>query len=203
MDGEIGRRRFFFDADVETFVAERQRRRELIEAGELDFAIGSVDAVDDLVSAQHAGERARVLLTVAAATLVVVLAGFGFYGTQRYLASAGRAASSPSAPRSAPGRALGRTVLALAFALGLPGLALGVLLAFVLGAWMRGDFVSNAGGAAVRSARFQLARPFSSRAQPRSVYHDGGGSPPSLASSSLATASGLSSSSAKPTSSAS
>jgi len=91
-----------------------------------------------------AADRARGLLTIGTAVLVVLLAVFGFYGTQRYLVTAGRREYAIRASLGAGPRALGRLVLRRGLMLGLPGLVLGVPLAYILVAWLRDNYVSRA-----------------------------------------------------------
>jgi putative ABC transport system permease protein len=90
-----------------------------------------------------APDRARGFLTIATAVIVVLLAGFGFYGVQRYLVMAGRREYAIRAALGAGPRSLGRLVLRRGLLLGLPGLVLGVPLAFILVAWLRDDYVSR------------------------------------------------------------
>lgn len=90
-----------------------------------------------------APDRARGFLTILTATLVVLLAAFGFYGTQRYLVMAGRREYAIRASLGAGPRALGRLVLKRSLMLGVPGLALGAPLAFILVAWLRDDYVTR------------------------------------------------------------
>jgi ABC-type lipoprotein release transport system permease subunit len=84
------------------------------------------------------------MLTVAAAALVVLLAGFGFFGTQRFLVAAGRREYAILAALGAGPRALGKLVLRRGLLQGVPGLVVGSILAFIVVAWMRDDFFSTA-----------------------------------------------------------
>jgi putative ABC transport system permease protein len=90
-----------------------------------------------------APDRARGLLTIVTAVIVVLLAAFGFYGTQRYLVTAGRREYAIRASLGAGPRSLGRLVLRRGLLLGLPGLVLGTPLAFIVVAWLRDDYVSR------------------------------------------------------------
>ena len=90
-----------------------------------------------------APDRARGLLTITTAVIVVLLAAFGFYGTQRYLVTAGRREYAIRASLGAGPRSLGRLVLRRGLMLGLPGLVLGTPLAFIVVAWLRGDYVAR------------------------------------------------------------
>lgn len=122
----------------------RQGVQSLIDAGELDFVIDSVDRLEDLASVPMSEDRARMALIVVAAAFVVALAGLGFYGTQHYLIGAGRREYAIRTALGAEPGMIQRTVQMRAFALGLPGLVLGTLLAFVLVVWLRSDFVGPA-----------------------------------------------------------
>ena len=88
-----------------------------------------------------APDRARGFLTIATAMLVVLLAAFGFYGTQRYLVTAGRREYAIRAALGAGPRRLGRLVFLRGLILSVPGLVIGGILAFIVVAWLRDDFV--------------------------------------------------------------
>ena len=77
---------------------------------ELDTG-GNVESLAQVHSDILAPDRARGFLTIATAVLVILLAGFGFYGTQRYLVTAGRREYAIRASLGAGPRALGRLVL--------------------------------------------------------------------------------------------
>jgi putative ABC transport system permease protein len=125
-------------------VAELQRDMQgLIDSGVLEVVSVSLTPVAALRSAFLAPDRARGFLTIVTASLVVLLAAFGFYGTQRYLVGAGRREYAIRASLGAGPAALGRLVLGRGVALSLPGLILGGLLAFIAVASMRDDFGSR------------------------------------------------------------
>jgi ABC-type antimicrobial peptide transport system permease subunit len=121
----------------------RTQLQSLIDAGELEISLQNVERLGDRVSVLLAADRARSLLTIGSAALVLVLAGFGFYGTQRYLVSAGRREYAIRASIGAGPRALGRLVMSRSLGLSLPGVVVGGLLAFIVSAWLRDDFVSR------------------------------------------------------------
>lgn len=127
-----------------TIAALQRDLQSKIDDGELEFRINSIQSVEETSSRVLAPDRARTALTVASALLVVLLAGFGFYGTQRFLVAAGRREYAILAALGAGPRALGRLVLGRGLLQGIPGLVIGSLLAFIVVAWMRDDFVSNA-----------------------------------------------------------
>jgi putative ABC transport system permease protein len=112
-----------------------------IDEGALELALADVERLSDIAFELIAADRARSLIAVATALLVVVLAAFGFYGTQRFLVAAGRREFAIRAALGAGPRAIGRLVLARALLLGAPGLAFGSVLAFIAVTWMREDFV--------------------------------------------------------------
>jgi ABC-type antimicrobial peptide transport system permease subunit len=121
----------------------QQRLQELIDSGELELGQPSVGPLSDLRDNLVAPDKARSLLTIGTATLVVLLAAFGFYGTQRYLVTAGRREYAIRASLGAGPKALGRLVFLRGLWLSLPGLVVGALLAFIVVAWLRDDFLSR------------------------------------------------------------
>lgn len=121
----------------------RQALAEMTEAGGFDFDVGNVTPLSQIRNRLIAPDRSRGLLTIAAATLVVLLATFGFYGTQRYIVSAGRREYAIRASIGAGPAAIGRLVLRRALLLSLPGLLAGGLLAFIVVGWLRADYVSR------------------------------------------------------------
>lgn len=113
-------------------------------ARSLDLTLnGDVTSLAEARGRMLAPDRARGFLTIGTAALVVLLAAFGFYGTQRYLVAAGRREYAIRAAVGAGPRALGRLVFRRGLLLGLPGLLIGLPLAFVLVAWLRDDYVSR------------------------------------------------------------
>lgn len=124
--------------------AELQRRLQALSAdGGIELSINSIQPLAQLRGNLLAADRARAGLTIGTAVLVVLLAAFGFYGTQRYLVMAGRREYAIRASLGAGPTALGRLVLQRGLMLGLPGLIVGALLAFLAVAWLRDDFVSR------------------------------------------------------------
>jgi len=126
-----------------TAAALRQTLDGLITDGAIDAAVNEVVSLAALRNELIAPDRARAYLTIATAALVVLLAGLGFYGTQRYLVGAGRREYAIRAALGAGPAALGRHVLAGGLRLGLPGLLLAGLLAFILVVWLRDDYLSR------------------------------------------------------------
>jgi len=138
---------FFFGtaAVIESALTPAALQRELqrlIDDGALELRLNSVTPLRELRANVIAADTARSWLTIATATLVVVLAAIGFYGTQRYLVTAGRREYAIRASLGAGPKALGRLVFSRGLMLCLPGLVTGALLAFILVAWLREDFVS-------------------------------------------------------------
>jgi putative ABC transport system permease protein len=124
-------------------VADLQRElQRLVDDRELAVRIDAIRPLDEIWGQVLAPDRARTGFTSAIALLVVALAGFGYFGTQRFLVAAGRREYAILAALGAGPRALVRLVLSRGLVLGAPGLVLGTLLAFITVAWMRGDFVS-------------------------------------------------------------
>src|SRR5690606_7148026 len=85
---------------------ERLVRDGVIERGTI--TVRSLEAIRAEVTAP---DRVRGAFTVAAALLVVVLSGLGFYGTQRYLVASGRREYAIRASLGAGPGALGRLVM--------------------------------------------------------------------------------------------
>jgi len=126
-----------------TAAALQQELQRIADAGEIDFEVRNVRPLSLLRSDILAADRARGFLTIGTATLVVLLAAFGFYGTQRYLVTAGRREYAIRASIGAGPKALGRLVLVRGVLISLPGLAAGTLLAFILVAWLRDGFIAR------------------------------------------------------------
>jgi putative ABC transport system permease protein len=121
----------------------QQELERLTLGGGLEVRVGTLRPLTQLRDTLIAPDRARSWLTIGAAVLVVVLAAVGFYGTQRYLVTAGRREYAIRASIGAGPKALGRLVIRRGLMLGLPGLVVGTLLAFVAVAWLRDAFVSR------------------------------------------------------------
>lgn len=126
-----------------TPAALQQELERISGGGEIEIRIGNVRPLRLLRGTQIAPDLARSWLTIGAATLVVLLAALGFYGTQRFLVTVGRREFAIRASIGAGPKALGRLVIWRSLTLGLPGLVLGALLAFIAVAWLRDDFVSR------------------------------------------------------------
>lgn len=126
-----------------TAAALQQELARISQGGEIEMRIGDVRPLAALRSDLLAPDRARGLLTIGTAVLVVVLAAFGFYGTQRYLVTAGRREYAIRASLGAGPKALGRLVFRRGLLLSLPGLVFGAMLAFTLVAWLRDEYVSR------------------------------------------------------------
>jgi hypothetical protein len=124
--------------------AELQQALNEIDSSEFNVQVFGLRSLASMRNELIAADRARGFLTIAAATLVILLAAFGYYGTQRYLVAAGRREYAIRTAFGAGPDALGRLVFTRGFLLSLPGLGLGALLAFIAVAWLRGDFVSPA-----------------------------------------------------------
>jgi ABC-type antimicrobial peptide transport system permease subunit len=124
--------------------AELQRQLQAkIDSGELELGQLTLRPLGDIRDQLLAPDLARSLLTIGTASLVVLLAAFGFYGTQRYLVTAGRREYAIRASLGAGPTALGRLVFRRGLMLSLPGLATGALLAFIVVAWLRDGFISD------------------------------------------------------------
>jgi ABC-type antimicrobial peptide transport system permease subunit len=115
----------------------------LIDSGELDLGRPNVTPLRTLRRNLLAADTARSLLTIGTASLVVLLATIGFYGTQTFLVTAGRREYAVRAALGAGPRSLRRLVFTRGLGMGLPGLVAGTLLAFIVVAWLRDDYVSR------------------------------------------------------------
>ena len=127
--------------EAQLTAAELQQALEDIESV-LDTQVRVLRPLGDLRSELIAADRARSYLTMTTAALVVLLSVFGFYGTLRYLVAAGRREYAIRAALGAGPQALGRLVVWRGLLLGLPGLAIGGLLALIAVAWLRDEFGS-------------------------------------------------------------
>lgn len=131
------------DSPLPTAALQRQLQT-LADSGELELGEPQViRSLRELRDVQLAPDQTRGLLTIAAAGLVLLLTGFGFYGTQHYLVSAGRREYAIRSSLGAGPGSLGRLVLLRGFMLGLPGLVLGAVLAFSAVAWLRDYLLSR------------------------------------------------------------
>jgi hypothetical protein len=133
-------------AVIESTLTAAQLQQELdalAASGALDVHASNVRSLRAMRNELIAPDRARGLLTLVTASLIVALAGMGYYGTQRYLVAAGRREYAiRSSLGAAPGR-LGRLVMQRGLLMSLPGLALGGMLGFIVAASLRDDFVSR------------------------------------------------------------
>ena len=119
----------------------QQALNRVVLGGGVEMQARSVEPLQALRDELTAPDRARGALTVTTASLVVILAAFGFYGTQRFLVTAGRREYAIRASLGAGPASLGRLVLRRGILMGLPGLAIGGLLAFIVVGYLRGDYV--------------------------------------------------------------
>lgn len=126
-----------------TAAALQQELDRLTESGSLDIVLSDIRPLRQPRADQLAPDRARTSLTIATAALVVLLAAFGYYGTQRYLVAAGRREYAIRASLGAGPRALGKLVVSRGLMMSLPGLVLGGMLAFIAVAWLRSDFLGD------------------------------------------------------------
>jgi putative ABC transport system permease protein len=141
-DGGFVSRGILIESTLGT-AALHQALQSLIDAGDLEETLGSVTALRTLRSETFAADRVRGLLTISTASLVVLLACFGFYGTLRFLVAAGRREYAIRASLGAGPRKLGRLVFRRGLLLTLPGLAVGMFTAFILVDWLRDNYLSR------------------------------------------------------------
>lgn len=121
-----------------------QSLQGLIDNGTIEASFDDVRSLRRLRDELLAADRARAGLAIAATCLVMLLAAFGLFSTQRYLVAAGRREFAIRATLGAGPRQLGRLVMRRGLSLGLPGLVVSGLLAFIVAAWLRADYASAA-----------------------------------------------------------
>jgi hypothetical protein len=109
----------------------------------VDFDVTDVHSLGSLRKELLGEDRARGLLTIAAATVALVMVAVGFYGTQQFLVAAGRREYAIRASLGAGPKSLGRLVVRRGLALGIPGFVLGVPLVFIVVSWLRDEFLSR------------------------------------------------------------
>ena len=130
--------------ESELTAAELQQALQLAAGtGELELGVEEVQSLRALRNDWIAPDRMRGLLTMTLAALVVFLSALGFYGTQRYLVVAGQREYAIRAALGAGPRALGRLVFRRGIFMCFPGLVVGGLLAYIVVALLRSDFVSR------------------------------------------------------------
>jgi hypothetical protein len=116
--------------------------QERIDSGNLEIALGDVHRLEDLAARDLSPDRARMALTGISALVVIVLSAIGFYGTQRYLVTAGRREFAILSAIGAGPTRLGNLVIARSFRMALPGLVLAAILAVLAAAWLRDGYVA-------------------------------------------------------------
>ncbi|QOC22279.1 ABC transporter permease [Wenzhouxiangella sp. AB-CW3] len=119
----------------------RSMLEEKVSTGELDFELDWIERLSSRWHEELAADRARPHLTLGSAVLVMMLAGLGFFGTQRYLVSAGRREYAIHAAVGATPTHLALLDMKRGLQLGLPGLAIGTLLAYIVTLELRETFV--------------------------------------------------------------
>ena len=120
----------------------RMRLQEWIDTGRLIGVLGDVASLKYLRSDMIAPERAIGQTIMAAAILVIAFAAFGVFGIQRYLVTAGRVEYAIRAALGAGPRRLRNLVLWRGLQIGIPGIALGGLLAVITAGWLKSQIVS-------------------------------------------------------------
>jgi ABC-type antimicrobial peptide transport system permease subunit len=132
---------------IETELTAAELRQELereIAAGRLEISLrGDIEPLQAMRNDLLGPDRARSFLTVATAALVVLLAAFGLYGMQHFLVAASRREFAIRASVGAGPRSLERLVYVRAVLLGLPGIVLGSLLAFIVVLWLQDRYLSR------------------------------------------------------------
>jgi ABC-type antimicrobial peptide transport system permease subunit len=122
----------------------RRLLQQQVDSGALEIELGEIDRLENIAGEVLRADRARTALTGGSALIVVILAALGFYGTQRYLVTAGQREYAILSALGAGPRSIGRLVMSRGVSLALPGLVFGVVLAFLVVAWLRDGFVTRA-----------------------------------------------------------
>ncbi len=126
-----------------TAAALSEALAQLADSGDLEFQATNVRSLAAIRNNLIASDRARGILTIATTVLIIALATFGCYGTQRYLVSVGRREFAIRSALGADPGSIGRLVLWRSFQASMPGLVTGGLLAIIVVAWLRDRFVSR------------------------------------------------------------
>src|SRR5690606_9019037 len=100
----------------------RRKLQRSIDSGDLELAFSDIHRLEALVSRDLRPDRARMFLTGMSAMVVIVLAAFGFYGTQRYLVTAGQREYAIRSAIGAGPNGLTRLVAGRSLSLAMPGL---------------------------------------------------------------------------------
>ena len=132
---------------VKTSMSPGQLRallQQKIDSGELELGLGEILPLADIANRDLRPDRVRAVFTATSAVLVVILAAFGFFEMQRYLVTAGQREYAIRSALGAGPRSLGRLVILRGAGLGLPGLIFGIVLAFLVVAWLRDGFLVSA-----------------------------------------------------------
>jgi putative ABC transport system permease protein len=113
-----------------------------IDHGGLDVRVNRIDRLQDIWRDLMAADRARTLVAVLAAMLVLVLSIFGFYGTLLYLVSAARREFAVHAAMGAGPSTVRRMVIRRGLSIAAPGLFVGAIGGFAAVGALRGGLIA-------------------------------------------------------------
>ena len=108
------------------------------------LAVMDVRSLTEIRGEALVRDRARAGITALYGSLIVLMAGFGFFAMQRFLVDSGQREIAVHKALGAGPRSVRRQVLGSGLRLGLPGVVLGALLGLVAVAWLRDDLISRA-----------------------------------------------------------
>lgn len=106
------------------------------------MVVMDVRPLSEIRAETTARDRARAGITALYGSLIVVMAGFGFFALQRFLVDSAQREIAVHKALGAGPRSVRRGVLKTGLRLGLPGLLLGALLGLIAVAWLRDDLIS-------------------------------------------------------------
>ncbi len=119
-----------------------ERVNEVLERHHDLLHVTRVDPLTGLMAELTAADRGRALITGLFGVVILLMAGFGFFAMQRFLVDAGMRETAIRMALGAGPRLTRRQVFIQGLKLGLPGLAIGSLLAVITAAWLTDDLIT-------------------------------------------------------------
>lgn len=133
-------------AIVRTRLSAMELQQGLLDLGNhatQGYPVSHVESVAEVWDRLLADDRARALVSSTAAILVLALSMIGFHGTVHYLINARRREYAIRTALGASPGAIRKLVLVRGIVMGLPGLAAGSLIGWILIETLRGSVVSG------------------------------------------------------------